>query len=147
MKTTYTETDEVSDFELHAAKAFFASAWADQIEENGESLGAGTEILDVMPDEVDSAATNAARTLRMDIERTNGKTINDLFGIVERDGDGDRANTIEFFGHYAAMQAMGHGVSLYDAFGASVHDTIKIPYVEFGSHSLEKDYTFTRGEK
>ena len=85
-------------FEYHAAKAFFASAWADAADESEDSpIGAGTEIFDVMPD------------------------------------------TIESFGHYAAMQAMGHGVGLNDAFGDCA-EFIAVPYVEFGSHSLEKDY-------
>jgi hypothetical protein len=76
----------------------------------------------------------------MDIERVNNKSIHHLMSIIERDGDGDRPNTIEMFGHYAAMQAMGHGVGLHDAFGSDIHDKIKIPYVEFSSCSLEKDY-------
>lgn len=142
MKTKYTESQEVCDFEAHAAKAFFASAWSDQIEENGGSLGAGTEIFNVMPNVIDPAAIHAARTLRTGIERTNGKSINDILGLIERDGDGDRDNTVEFFGHYSAMQAMGHGVGLYDAFGSGIHDAIKIPYVEFSSCSLENDYTY-----
>lgn len=137
----YTESDETAEFELHAAKAFFASAWADAADESDDSpIGAGTEIFDVMPDETDAAAMRAARTLRMDMERENGRSIGDMLGLIERDGDGDRDNTIEHFGHYSAMQAMGHGVGLGDAFGDAVHDAIKVPYVEFGSHSLSKDY-------
>lgn len=75
-----------------------------------------------------------------DIERVNGKTLPELFDIVETIGEGDRPNTMEFFGHYCAMQAMGHGVGLCDAFGSDVYKAIRVPYVEFGSHSLEKDY-------
>ena len=132
---------ETEEFELHAAKAFFASAWADAADESEESpIGAGTEIFDVMPDEIDPAAMHAARTLRMDMERENGLSIGDLLGLIERDGDGDRPNTIDHFGHYAAMQAMGHGVGLNDAFGPDVYEAIKVPYVEFGSHSLSRDY-------
>ena len=128
-------------FEHHAARAFFACAWADMVEENGtEPWGPGGEIMDYMPDDIDPAAVHAARTLRFDIERANGKSVFDLMAIIERDGDGDRENTVEMFGHYAAMQAMGHGVGLQDAFGADVYGKIKIPYVEFGSYSLEKDY-------
>lgn len=132
---------ENQEFELHAAKAFFASAWADAADESDNSpIGAGTEIFDVMPGTIDPAAIHAAKTLRMDMERDNGRSIGDLLGLIERDGDGDRPNTVEHFGHYSAMQAMGHGVGLYDAFGSDVHEAIKVPYVEFGSHSLSKDY-------
>ncbi len=129
------------DFEKHAARAFFASAWADAAEdaENGPNLS-GCEIMDVMPSEVDPAALHAARTLRMDIERVNGASVDELMTRIESMANGDRPATMEFFGHYAAMQAMGHGVGLHDAFGSEVYDTIKVPYCEFGSHSLERDY-------
>lgn len=132
---------EANEFEQHAARAFFASAWADAADESDDSpIGAGTEIMDVMPKEIDPAAVHAARTLRMDMERLNGRTIGEMLGQIERDGDGDRPNTVEHFGHYAAMQAMGHGVGLHDAFGSAIHDTIRVPYVEFGQHSLQRDY-------
>ena len=127
-------------FELHAARAFFASAWADMVEENGATLRG--EIMDQMPELLDPAAIHAARTLRMDIERTNGKTIDEMMVLIVRDGAGDRINDAETFGHYAAMQAMGHGVGLYDALGCDIHGAIKVPYVEFGSCSLENDYTY-----
>lgn len=130
-----------AEFILHASRAFFASAWADMVEEcDSDVIGPGVEIMDVMPQAVDPAAIHAAETLLMDIERTNGKTLPELFSIVETMGDGDRPNTVEYFGHYCAMQAMGHGVGLYDAFGSGVYNAITVPYVEFGSHSLEKDY-------
>lgn len=41
-------------FQLHAARAFFASAWADAVEENGATLRG--EIMDQLPDAIDSAA-------------------------------------------------------------------------------------------
>ena len=132
---------ENKEFELCAAKAFFASAWADACDESDNAVMlSGLEIFDVMPDTIDPAAIRAAKTLRVDMERKNGRSIGDMLGLIERDGDGDRDNTIDHFGHYSAMQAMGHGVGLYDAFGSDVHDAIKVPYVEFGAHSLEKDY-------
>ena len=125
-------------FVVHASRAFFASAWADQEEESGNSCGG--EILDRMPDEIDPAAIHAGRTLAMGIETANGKSIADLMTYIENVGAGDRQETLEFFGHYAAMQAMGHGVGLDDAFGYTVYETVRIPYVEFGAHSLERDY-------
>lgn len=130
-----------AEFVLHASRALFASAWADMADEcESDVIGPGVEIMSVMPANVDPAAIHAAETLLKDIERVNGKTLGELFAIVETLGDGDRDNTMEFFGHYCAMQAMGHGVGLYDAFGSDVYKAITVPYVEFGSHSLEKDY-------
>ena len=131
----------MEEFEIHAARAFFASAWADAADESDDSpIGPGTEIMDVMPSDVDPAAVHAARTLRMDIERINGASIAQLMARIQSMADGDRPATVEFFGHYAAMQTMGHGVGLHDAFGSEVYESIKVPYVEFGSYSLERDY-------
>ena len=130
-----------AEFVLHASRAFFASAWADMADEcESDVIGPGVEIMSVMPQAVDPAAIHAAETLLKDIERVNGKTLGELFAIVETIGNGDRENTMEHFGHYCAMQAMGHGVGLYDAFGSDVYKAITVPYVDFGSHSLEKDY-------
>ena len=147
MKTKYTEDHEKAEFLLHASRAFFASAWADMAEEeNAIPWPPGAEIMAYMPEAIDPAATHAAKTLILDIERVNGKTIGALMGLIERDGGGDRPNTVEMFGHYAAMQAMGHGVGICDAFGSDMSQAIKVPHVEFGSYSLEKDY-FTKGVK
>ena len=129
-----------AQFEHHAAKAFFASAWADQCEDSDNAgMLSGREIFNIMPDEIDPAATHAAKTLRMGIEASNAQTIDVLMQYIERNANGDRDATIESFGHYAAMQAMGHGVGLLDAFGGCAK-FIAVPYIEFGSHSLEKDY-------
>ena len=128
------------EFLQHAALAFFASAWADMVEENGATLRG--EIMDQIPREIDPAAIHAANTLLMDMERVNKKPLSELFAIVETLGEGDRPNTVEYFGHYCAMQAMGHGVGLRDAFGSEVHSAIRVPYAQFGSYSLEKDYTY-----
>lgn len=128
----------IVEFQKHAARAFFASAWADAEEEAGQARSG--EILDRIPAEPDPAAWNAARTLVMGMELGNKNSMTELIRIVETQGNGDRPNTLEFFGHYAAMQAMGHGVGLADAFGAAVHEQVKVPYIEFGAHSLSKDY-------
>jgi len=130
-----------AEFEKYAAWAFFASAWADAADESENSpIGPGTEIMDVMPDEIDPAAIHAAHTLRMDIECVNAASIDHLMLRIKKIANGDRPATMEYFGHYAAMQAMGHGVGLHDAFGREVYETVKVPDVEFGSHSLERDY-------
>ena len=124
-----------NQFLHHAARAFFASAWADQMEENGVTLRG--EIMSQMPDEIDPAANHAARTLLHDMLRANGSQ--DAGDLLARCPDeGDRPHTLETLGHYSAMQAMGHGVGLGDAFGDD--DCLIVPYIEFGSHSLEKDY-------
>lgn len=132
------------EFIHHAARAFFASAWADMVEENGATLRG--EIMDLIPDTIDPAAIHAANTLLMDLERVNGKTIEQIIGFIGLHGTGDRQNTVDNIGHYCAMQSMGHGVGLQDAFGSGVYSAIKVPYLEFGSYSLEKDYSYERAE-
>jgi hypothetical protein len=134
-----------------AARAFFASAWADQAEETGHSgIFSGADIMQVMPDEIDPAALHAARTLVMDTERANpcADGIAGLWRIVSelpRDG-ADRECTPELFGHYLAMQAMGTGVGL-ESFGYAAREHVRVPYLEFGSYSLERDYFEQRAEQ
>jgi hypothetical protein len=137
-----TGTTIAQEIELAMAKAFFASAWGDQIEEACKSsLLVGKDIMDAMPTEIDPAATQAARTLLMDMEHANNLDIDAIFASVHvLEQGGDRDVTTSNFGHYAAMQAMGHGVGLHDAFGSQVFESVRVPYVEFGSHSLLKDY-------
>jgi hypothetical protein len=127
------------------AKAFFASAWADlqedkDIDDETRVNLSGREIMDVMPDEIDPAAFHAAKTLAMDLQRMNRMSVMDLFHDAAVITNGDRDLTLENFGHYLAMQAMGHGVGLADAFGDEVCQAIKVPYIEFGSYSLEREY-------
>lgn len=129
-----------AEFEQHAARAFFGSAWADACDESGPGVGAGVEILDAMPQTLDPAAVHAARVLRMDMERQNGASIAEMLQRLEPIADGDRELSAEMFGHYSAMQAMGHGVGLGDAFGRAARELIRVPYVEFGGHSLSRDY-------
>ena len=133
-----TNKQQFDIFVHHAALTFFASAWADQAEENGDSISG--EIMDQIPNTIDPAATHAAVTLAIDMERINSKSVAKMMEDIVHIADGDRPETMEYFGHYAAMQAMGHGVGLEDAFGRDVYELIKVPYIEFGSYSLEQDY-------
>lgn len=140
--------------EMAMAKAFFASAWADAQDEKdiGDPTGvnlSGKEIMNVMPTEIDPAALHAAKTLHFDMVRANavpdeykcGLGLEWLYAhVLMLEDGGDRELTPENFGHYCAMQAMGHGVGLGDAFGEAVRSAITVPYVEFGSHSLQNDY-------
>ena len=129
------------EFIHHASLAFFASAWADQCEESDNAaLLSGQEIMHVTPSDTDPSAIEASESLFLNMERINQRSITELMRIVEETGDGDRENTIEHFAHYCAMQAMGHGVGLRDAFGGGVYDRIKVPYLDFGGHSLSVDY-------
>ena len=96
------------------ALAFFADAFASAAEEAGWSFPAGVEIMQYLPDEIHPEAVEKAVSLWETLEANE---------------------TLELFGHYAAMQFMGHGVGLEDF----VHDRAKIPYGE--GICLDGEYT------
>ncbi len=124
------------------ARAFFACAWADIVEDDPESDSlSGLEITQVMPRSIDSAAWHAADTLIFDLSYANrDNTPRELY-LANR---GNPSLSADDWGHYCAMQSMGHGVGLGD-YGIE-RDAVSVPYVEFGSHSLSKDYQFKRGQ-
>lgn len=131
--------------------AFFACAYADLREEEGEPLRG--EIMNQLPDIIDPAAKHAADTLTQEFltyfnfkEKglTDKQKLNILYmkagNLQDQSMDkGDREITPELFGHYLAMQAMGTGVGL-ESFGSDVRDGFTVPHIEFGSHSLQYDY-------
>ena len=124
------------------AKAFFATAYADEAEECGEPLRG--EVFDYLPEEIDPSALHAANTLYMQFEgnmghcKLHGAYIW-LHGVEQIAKQRPLDNEFELFGHYAAMQAMGHGVGFFD-FDITSNIVDKVPTIEFGSYSLEKDY-------
>ena len=135
------DRDEILE---HMAKAFFACAWADYSEQVGPHYPAGAEILDVMDDEGDDAATKAAAGLANELAKKHGLPISEIFrqavAISEANNAGDRERTPEMFGHYAAMGAMGHGVGLWDALGGAACDFVESKgkcYMEFSMYDLD----------
>ena len=129
----------VDEIKRHAALAFFGSAYADAADEAHQPLRG--RIMDQLPGETDPAAWSHANQLIEDVERANDDcAIEYLFADVQRLADGDRECTPGMFGHYLAMQSMGHGVGIADAFGSDAADRVTVPYVEFSLLSLEKSY-------
>ncbi len=134
------------------ARAFFISAYADAWEDaddssaNKRKLGsvAGRDWEDMAPKENDPAAESAADDLAVSLQKDND--VKDLADLYHRAMEvkelcrGDRTMTPIMFGHYLAMQAMGTGVGLSDAFGDAVYDLVKVDYVEFSFCDLERDY-------
>jgi hypothetical protein len=119
-------------------RAFFASAWADAVEDAGDSFPPGSDIMDLLPKEADPASIEAGGTLLAAMENQFGKPIADLLWDAQGEAEANGYDlTPETFGHYAAMEAMGHGVGLFD-YGVKWD----IPYVGFGEYSLEKDYRY-----
>jgi hypothetical protein len=134
------------------ARAFFISAYADAYEEAPDSskkkrkLGCmgGRNWDTVAPKENDPAAESAADALAEILQKDNGAA--DLADLYHKAMEvkelcrGDRDLTPNMFGHYLAMQAMGHGVGLDTAFGDAVYDLVKVEYYEFGMAHLAKEY-------
>lgn len=134
------------------ARAFFLSAYADAYENaddssaNKQKLGhmAGRDWDAVAPRENDSAAKEAAETLADKLQKDND--MGDLALLYHHAMDakefcrGDRTLTPFNFGFYCAMQAMGHGVGLAEAFGDAVREAVKVPYLEFSFCDLASDY-------
>lgn len=144
--TTATPDPDRDEILEHMAKAFFACAWADYSEQVGPHYAAGAEIMDVMDDEIDPAATKAAAGLAASLEKAHGLPISEIFRqavvISVANGAGDRERNPEMFGHYAAMGAMGHGVGLWDALGDAACKFVEgksehYHYVEFSMYDLD----------
>lgn len=109
--------DSIHDAELDSA--------LDQEFSEETAMLSGREIMDIMPDDIDPAAEHAAWTLQFDIERENRASVAQLLESIEDIAKGDRPVTMGYFAHYCAMQSMGHGVGLHDAFGREVYEKKK----------------------
>lgn len=136
-------------FLLGAAKAFFVTAYADYVEE-GHSTdndltdeereerlslprpGAGEDWMDYAPEPPPNAYALAGE-LWNDLYNANGGAGVYSLALRAEAADG-KAPDPEQFGHYLAMQAMGHGVSWFDDHAKF---PIKIPHIECSSFSFD----------
>jgi hypothetical protein len=122
------------------ALAFFARAFGELHAECNPFM---TDVK--VPDEIDPAAEHAAFTLACDLRIKNNAT--DLAQLYERarvahkTGEGFADMTPALFGSYLALQSLEGGEVLTHAFGAHVSAIVTVPHVEFGAHSLERDYS------
>jgi hypothetical protein len=120
-------SDEIIDA---MARAFFVSAWADAQEEAGESFS-GMELMDVAP-ETPNEAYDFAFEKFQEIEAANaGLNLGSFLPPGEEEGAFD----VNEFGHYLAMESMGHGVGWSDS-----HEDhgLNIPF----SAGMESDLAF-----
>jgi hypothetical protein len=98
-----------------AARALFVNAWADREEEEGRTYP-GQELMEVAPETPDDARL-AAASLFKSTELVNKKQIENLyFRALKLSGKEDNEHWRDLFGHYLAMEALGHGVGLGDEF-------------------------------
>lgn len=99
----------------YMAKTFFATAWADYQDAHGEGIGAGQEIMDLIPEPYPQSAYEAADKLVKGLEKVNGASLDSIFQTCrDEPGDHHREPDEDEFGYCMAMQAMGHGVGWDD---------------------------------
>ena len=114
-------------------RALFVSAWADRQEERGKALHG--ELMDLAP-RTSTEAKRAALRLEGQFQALNvgGLTVL-LYKAAKADGMDAYADGFYVspdyardFGHYLAMEALGHGVSWFDDHAKF---DIKFPHIEF----------------
>jgi hypothetical protein len=118
------------------ARALFVSSWADREEEAGRSHG-GEELMDIAPP-TPKRAVQAAKKLAERMEDGNNVSLDALYILAAmQPGKHYKKPDPHDFGHYVAMQALGHGVSWWDDHPNikeapdGVMNSIKIPHIEF----------------
>ena len=119
------------------ARALFVSTWADYEEERGRHHRG--DLMDAAP-ATPSPARTAAKILAKKIEIMNhGKTVSDLYADALNAGAHDtrRGTDPQTFGHYIAMQSLGHGVSWFDD---NPKFPLELPYFEFSKASAKHYY-------
>jgi hypothetical protein len=119
------------------AKAFFATAWIDAMEERHITFP-GQNVYDIMPDVIPSSARQAAKKLVASMERVNKLPIDEIYDEALRKEELlDAPDIRDKFGYLTAMKAMGSGVSWEDDY---LSRGFKVPYYEFTWIDLdEKD--------
>ena len=142
----YSNSDFRDEFLLGAAKAFWACAYADYIEDPEADdddprkdlprPGGGEDWMDYLPP-IPPNAFAIAGELWSDLTHANKHVGCGVYSLADlaRQADGDGID-VEEFGHYLAMQYMGHGVSWFDD-----HEKfeIEIPYREVSFLEFDSD--------
>ena len=122
------------------ALAFFAHAFRELKGLAADDSGAGVSL----PGDIDPAAEHAAFTLACDLRAQNEAAdlaqLYERARVAHRTGEGFADMTPAIFGAYLAFQSVGES-SIEKAFGSHVSEVVRVPYVEFGAHSLERDYS------
>lgn len=126
---------ERSEILRAAARAAFVQEWASRVERDVEDgrrkrtpYGAGDDIMDFAPKRTPASANKWAKEMIAKVEKLSKEDIVDLYHRLEAEPGHRRSPTLEDFGHYIAMQAVGHGVSWGDD---HPDDGLEVPYMEY----------------
>jgi hypothetical protein len=127
-----TRTDLAQQLAASMARALHVTAWAEREEESGRTYP-GQELMDIAPDTTDEATAQAWRLMGR-IEQANRLNIYAAYcKALKADGqdyyaEGVAESNARDFGHYLAMEALGHGVGWAD--DHEPHGLI-VPSIEF----------------
>lgn len=122
------------------ALAYFACAWADWNDKYGDINLSGKQIMDEMPSEIDPAAMEAAYKLADEMQKANEAALEGLLAAAQEEAEVShycQPCDAENFGHYCAMQSLGHGVGLSDM--GLDHDWCEVPDIEFHYFDLDPE--------
>lgn len=112
-----------------AARAFFVDDWAFWEEEEGDGIPAGVELLSYAPATTEHAVAFTREFLEELSGANDDKSPEELFfEACIADESAPTQPLARDFGHYIAMEAMGHGVSWFDN---HAHFEIEVPYKEY----------------
>jgi hypothetical protein len=110
------------------ARALFVDDWARQQEERGRRWPARADLMDLAPRTPPRAVLAAARLARR-IEQLNNTTMAKLYDRAVAAPERHLSEpTARLFGHYLAMESLGHGVSWFDD---HPEFPLKLPHVEY----------------
>lgn len=115
----------MEEFVEGAARAVWVQWWADDQENRGKKFKHGVDLMDQAPATPLSAYVWAGELVG-ELKQLNKVHIAVL---VERAREADN-HAVDYreFGHYLAMQALGHGVSWFDD---HAQFAIKLPHLEY----------------
>ena len=109
------------------ARTLFVTAYADAVDEgeiDGPSAGGGEDWMDVAPEASPETAEHAlklAERMLAEFLKLNGGTLESLCeewcSPESQTYANGREHDADLFGHYIAMQSLGHGVGLNDDTG------------------------------
>jgi len=118
------------------ARAIFVFAWADEAEEAGQSFS-GMDVMEVAPP-TSPEAMKEARALYSEIEQSNNIDLATFVPPGLGDVDWPGPSVENEFGHYLALEALGHGAAWSDDWP---EHGLTIPHIEpMLDSSLEEEY-------
>jgi hypothetical protein len=145
MNQVHSDSSWTDSFLHGAARAFFVTAYADFVEdferENDDheyiEACSGQDWMDCSPETTPAYAYALADELLAGIKASNPDLEHGVHSAQElaKEADGEKPDP-DLFGHYFAMQSMGHGVSWFDSHN---HFPLTLPRIECSQDSFNHE--------